>query len=596
MTSIEQAESAVAFEELAANEKLQYMHEYAKASTIATILAPLLCVPLYMERTHELLFYAWFSAMAFVVVARFFLIKSIKPTHNVQHNLSLLNVAVGVVTFVWGIGWFIFVPTSDAVEYLLYQIISLTILFVGMVGYCVNWKTFFAFVLPLKIPELIFIIFNHEIIIWPIALGSMVAFYLALKMGFLFSKSWEKSFSLRLRNDALIDQLVEEKNASNEANLAKSEFIATASHDLRQPMQSINIFIDMIDPNALKDYERLIFSRLRSSVSILNDMFNTLLNISRLDSNFLTVEADFLISEIVSDLKSTFTDLCDKKELELIFNYSDGVVKGDIRLVEQILRNLLSNAIQYTEAGKITVTFSNSLGFLMFSVEDSGCGIPKEDLLFIFNEFYRSEHSRSRYDGLGLGLSIVSRIVKKIGGECLVNSEVNRGSKFTIKTPYTIRESYVDKSMKSIDDGQTGSGTRSLDLVQDAPEIEGTSVCLGIIENDPSLREAYYKYFTSAGYKVFLILHQEKEFQDCLLNTPKLQFILSDFRLGERDGIYFIRKLREEFNDDIPACIVTADTSPKHLELFSQHNIDVLYKPIDIKELEKLISLNSRKL
>ena len=150
--------------------------------------------------------------------------------------------------------------------------------------------------------------------------------------------------------------------------------------------------------------------------------------------------------------------------------------------------------------------------------------------------------------------------------------------------------------MKSIDDGQTGSGIKSLDVVQDAPEIEGASVCLGIIENDPSLREAYYKYFTSAGYKVFLILHQEKEFQDCLLNTPKLQFILSDFRLGERDGIYFIRKLREEFNDDIPACIVTADTSPKHLELFSQHNIDVLYKPIDIKELEKLISLNSRKL
>ena len=596
MTSIEQAVNSVAFEELAAREKLHYMHEYAKASTIATVLGPLLCIPLYMDSTNEVLFYAWFSAMAVVVVARYFLIKSIKPTRDVQHNLSLLNTAVGVVTFVWGIGWFIFVPTSEPVEYLLYQIISLTVLFVGMVGYCVNWRTFFAFVLPLKIPELIFIISNHEIIIWPIALGSMVAFYLALKMGFLFSRSWEKSFSLRLKNDALIDQLVEEKNASNEANLAKSEFIATASHDLRQPMQSINIFIDMIDPNALKEYERSIFIRMRSSVTILNNMFNTLLNISRLDSNFSTIETKFSISQIVNDLKSTFTDLCNKKNLGLIFNYPDVAVKGDVRLLEQILRNLLSNAIQYTENGQITVTFSNAFGLLSFSVEDSGCGIPKEDLSLIFNEFYRSEHSRSRYDGLGLGLSIVSRIAKKIGGECLVDSEVNKGSKFTIKTPYTILESQADKSIKSIEGRQPGSNIRTSDVVQDASEVPGAPICLGIIENDPSLREAYYKYFTSAGYKVFLISHQEKEFKKYLLNMPKLQFILSDFRLGERDGIYFIRKLREEFNDDIPACIVTADTSPKHLELFNQHNIDVLYKPIDIKELEKFVSINARQI
>ena len=594
MTSNEQGANSVVFEALVAQEKLQYMHAYAKTSTVATILAPLLCIPLYIDTTEEKLFYGWFALMALVVAVRFFLLRSIRPSNKVQHNLTLLNTAVGIVTFTWGMGWFIFVPTSEPVEYLLYQIISLTILFVGMVGYCVNWKTFFSFVLPLKVPELLYVVFHHQVIIWPIALGSMVAFYLALKMGYLFSQSWEKSFSLRLKNDALFDQLVAEKNASIEANLAKSEFIATASHDLRQPMQSINIFIDMIEPHTLKEYERSIFARMRHSVSVLNKMFNTLLDISKLDSHFALIETEFSLTQLVNELKDAFSDLCDKKNLLLSFHYTDAIVKGDNRLIEQILRNLLSNAIQYTDRGSITVKFIHQDQGLAFTVEDTGCGIPTEDLSLIFNEFYRSEHSRSRYDGLGLGLSIVSRIVKKIGGKCTVASTAGSGSAFTIQTPYLVTP-LASSTAARLDDAHLAQ-TRLVvpDTAPDAHAKQTARLHLGIIENDASLREAYQQYFSNAGYKVFLIPHQEAAFSSYLLEIPKLEFILSDFRLSEKDGMHFIQKLREEFNDDIPACIVTADTSPKHLELFSQHNIHVLYKPIAIQEIEKFIAKNLR--
>ena len=594
MTTNEQGANTVAFEALAAQEKLQYMHAYAKASTVATILAPLLCIPLYIDNTEETLFYAWFALMALVVVVRFFLIKSIRPSNSVHHNLRLLNTAVGIVTFAWGTGWFIFVPTSEPVEYLLYQIISLTILFVGMVGYCVNWKTFFSFVLPLKVPELLYIVFHHQVIIWPIALGSVVAFYLALKMGFLFSQSWEKSFSLRLKNDALFDQLVAEKNASIEANLAKSEFIATASHDLRQPMQSINIFIDMIDPSTLKEYERSIFARMRHSVTVLNKMFSTLLDINKLDSHFAPIETEFSLAQLVNELKDAFSDLCEKKNLQLCFNYSNAIVKGDNRLIEQILRNLLANAIQYTDQGTITVNFTQRGQGLAFSVEDTGCGIPAEDLSLIFNEFYRSEHSRSRYDGLGLGLSIVSRIAKKIGGECTVTSTAGSGSAFTIQTPYPISAIASGTPSRQADAHSAQANFTARDTELNANATQTEQLHLGIIENDVSLREAYQQYFSHAGYKVFLIPHQEAAFSSYLLEIPKLDFILSDFRLNEKDGIHFIQQLREEFNDDIPACIVTADTSPKHQELFSQHNIHVLYKPIDIQEIEKFIAKNLR--
>jgi signal transduction histidine kinase/CheY-like chemotaxis protein len=582
------------FEQLVATEKLQYMHSFAKSSTIATVLAPLLCIPLYLETTDNMLFNAWFALMAVVVVGRFFLIKKIDLKGDVQKNLLLLNIALGTVTFVWGMGWFIFVDTADPANYLIYQIISLTILFVGMVGYCVSWKSFNFFVLPLKIPELLFIVTHYKFIFWPIPIGSMVAFYLAIKMAVMFSQSWEKSFSLRLKNDAMIDQLVAEKNASIAANIAKSEFISTASHDLRQPMQSINIFVDMIDSKNLPEYENRVFSRMRNSIAVLNKMFNTLLDISKLDSGFAPRDIQFSIAQLAHDLEVSFSDLCKEKKLVLALHHQDIIAKGDPQLIEQILRNLLSNAIQYTDQGSIVLTFENENGHLKFSVQDTGHGIPTEDLPVIFKEFFRSEHSRSHHDGLGLGLSIVNRIVQKIGGECTVKSEVGTGSLFTIQTRYPVSQENLSLKNRWTFQSTLANDASSTALINEAL-TPSRHLNLGIIENDYSLQNAYAQYFTKAGYTVYLIPHDETEFTAYLAELPELHFILSDYRLGERNGIFFIQKLREEFNEDIPACIVTADTSPQHLQLFDQLNIHVLYKPIDIQSIESFIakSLNS---
>ncbi len=573
------------FEQLVANEKLQYMHSFAKSSTIATVLAPLLCIPLYLQTTDNLLFNAWFALMAILVVVRFFLIKQIDLNGDNKTNFRLLNAALGSVTFVWGMGWFIFVDTADPANYLIYQIISLTVLFVGMVGYCVSWKTFSYFVLPLKVPELIFILLNYKFVFWPIPIGSMVAFYLAIKMAILFSKSWEKSYSLRLQNDEMIAQLVAEKNASIAANKAKSEFIATASHDLRQPMQSINIFIDMIEPQNLPESESRVFTRMKNSIAVLNKMFNTLLDISRLDSGLSAQTKNFSIAQLTQDLELSFAELCLEKNLVLVFQHHDLFATGDPQLVEQILRNLLANAVQYTETGSIVVNFENEHGHLKFSVQDTGHGIPAEDLPVIFDEFYRSEHSRSHHDGLGLGLSIVNRIVQKIGGKCHVISTLGLGSIFTIQTQYPVSQVVLTTS-------KTNHSANTLETHQkEKLDIDSSSrKNLGIIENDLSLMTAYAQYFTKAGYAVHSIPYEEAEFNQFLAEIPNLHFILSDYRLGKHDGVFFIQKLREEFNDDIPACIVTADTSPQHLELFDQLNIHVLYKPIDIQKIEQFIA------
>lgn len=334
--------------EQVALEKITYMHDFARSSTPATIIAPLLCIPLFSSVDLGQKLHIWLGLMTVAVFIRIILIRSIQLKDKASKNFNKLNWAVGVVTSVWGIGWLMLVPDMDSVNYLIYQVILLTVLFVGMVGYCVNWKTFYSFSLPLKITELLFIIIHSNNIIWPIAIGSLINFYLALKMALIFSKSWEKSISLRFKNEKLFNELIEERNISIKANIAKSEFIATASHDLRQPMQALNIFIELFKIEKLPKKERLIFTKMRSSIKVLNRMFNNLLDISRLDSKLDTSYTTFELSFILDDLIPTFQELATEKKLDLKFEYALLKVHGDPSLLNQVLINLISNAIQYT--------------------------------------------------------------------------------------------------------------------------------------------------------------------------------------------------------------------------------------------------------
>lgn len=561
-------------------EKISYMHGFAKTSTPATIIAPLLCIPLFDSVDLGSNFHIWLGMMVVAVMVRIFLIRSIRLDDDAATNFAKLNWAVGIVTSVWGLGWLMLVPGMDPVNYLIYQVISLTVLFVGMVGYCVHWKTFFSFALPLKITELLFIIIHSQFIIWPIAIGSLVNFYLALKMGFFFSKSWEKSMALRFKNEKLFDQLVQEKNVSVAANIAKSEFIATASHDLRQPMQAINIFVELLNLNNLKEVEKSIFQKMRCSITVLNKMFNTLLDISKLDSKMDTAYATFELDAMLDDLIPSFQQLAAEKKLDLRFDHEHFMIHGDANLLSQLLINLLSNALQYTTSGSVKVNFSNDQGKLVLTVSDTGCGIPEEDLPFIYKEFFRSQRSRPQHDGLGLGLSIVSRILHRTGGSVSVETEKDKGTVFTVHTHFDITGMAADSTPQLDPDTQA-----PLTSAKESPD----SLHLGILENDSALMYAYLEFFVSQGYVVHPIPHEEAEFKHALMTIPKLDFILSDYRLGDKDGIYFIEQLREEFNQAIPACIVTADTAPQHLTLFKQLDIEVLYKPMDIASIAKFV-------
>ena len=566
--------------EYVAYEKLQYMHQFAKSSTFATILAPLLCIPIYLNNIQVWRFNLWFFIMTAVVIIRLYLIYKIDLKGIVQKNIRLLNWGVGITTLAWGLGWLLLVEDLTPLNYLIFEIISLTVLFVGMVGYCVNLSSFISFVLPLKVPEFIFLALYHQFVVWPVAIGSFITFYLAIKMAVLFSKSWEKSISLRFKNESLFNELRAERDISIAANIAKSDFIATASHDLRQPMQAINIYLELFGSNQIEKQFSSIVNKLKVSVEQLNRMFNALLDISKIDAQSIAVHNQiFSIAPLLNELEEVFQPIAAEKNISLSCLGPQIKVQGDKSLLQRILNNLISNAIQYTKAGYIEVKFLIVENHLEVTVRDTGCGISVEDSALIFKEFFRSENTRAMHDGLGLGLSIVNRLANLIDAKLKVESKVGVGTTIRIKTKFLVCTS-ADSDETDIA-GHSNNSELSTESAQ-VENINGVhpSMHIAIIEDDPILLEAYNNLFITAGFIVHLIPVVHEELSNSLLDIDHLDFILSDFRLGEKNGVDFIQSIREEFNAEIPALLLTADTSPQHIQLFAELNIRVLYKPI----------------
>ena len=311
-------EASLLFDNYVRVEKLQYISKFAKTSTIATILAPLISIPIYAPTIDAWRFGTWFALMALCVMVRMYLISCLDENKSIVTNFRLLNSGVGIVSLVWGLGWLFLIQEPTLVNNLLYNFICLVVLFVGIVGYSINVKTFYCFVLPLKIPEFIFLAIYFHSMEWSFAASSVAIFFVAIKISLVFSESWLKSISLRYKNDQLIKDLSQERDISHAANVAKSAFIATASHDLRQPMQAINIYLELINPSRLEGNEKSLINKVKISIEHLNKMFNTLLDISKFDDNkFDTSAILFNADTFVSDLQMLFLPLATQKSIEL---------------------------------------------------------------------------------------------------------------------------------------------------------------------------------------------------------------------------------------------------------------------------------------
>lgn len=563
-------------------EKAAHIAKAARSATIANILAPLLCIPAFGDEVRPMRLHIWLAYMFVAVTVRTWIVYKLEHKaeniSNPQRDLKMISFAMAIVGFGWGLGWVLMAPDLEMVNRMIYVYMITAAMVGGMFAYSVNKVTFYAFTLPIMIPSLSTALWSMDIFPWTFSVGLATLYIVVLSISKSFSETFEDSVRLRFRNERLYQELANERDQSIAANVAKSKFIAVASHDLRQPMHAVNVYLDIVDVDNFPEQDKLLLGKIKNSITSLNSMFDSLLNISKLDAHVTPINNRvFSLQELANTLRDLNETRAKSKGLTFKISCLDLNVCGDKLLLQQIIGNLISNAIQYTETGSIEIKLITQNDCLVVEVIDTGCGVDDMEQQHIFGEFYRADRTRSLHDGLGLGLSIVQRLCGLIGADVYLFSKLGEGSKFVVTTPY----------LASSSDETLAISETSLKPLQTHRILQGKYI--GVIEDNPIIIDAYRQTLASEGAFVYVLSESESELDAQLESINRIDCILSDYRLSQSTGDVLIQKIRENYNEEIPAIIVTADTSPSHFNLFAKLNVQVLHKPVSFQEVAQVI-------
>jgi len=501
---------------------------------------------------------------------------------------ALASVVSGLVWASWPV---IFHHITDT-DYLL----MVSALLAGMIAVLANsgsvyLPAFYSFAIPLCMPFVLYhLLSGEEVLIWTGWLLFMF-FFVNLSLALRSNRQYRDLFEARFRNSALLQQLGKEKVNAEMAVEQKNSFIAAASHDLRQPMHALGLLIAALSRTSLSDKQAVIMSDMMNSSRTLNDHFNAILDISRLESDQVGINREvFILNDMLQGLVAEFVTGLDDKPVKLSINNQLPEVQlhTDRLLFERILRNLLSNATRFTERGQIWIeVHADQQNALMLSVCDSGVGIAENELDSIFLEYKRCSDSQG---GLGLGLSIVQKLCKLLGVSVDVTSRVSSGTKFMLGLPESLVIIPDSENESAVDTDLLPPENRLPASVSALATMANTSqqpVVL-VVDDEPDILVATEHLLNSLGITV-VTAHDA---QSALVVLAQLgvtpAFVLCDYRLANAEtGMDVIVLIRDWCNREVPACIITGDTSPERLAAISEFGLPLLHKPLSAEALEQ---------
>ena len=349
------------------------------------------------------------------------------------------------------------------------------------------------------------------------------------------------------------------------ANLAKSRFLAAASHDLRQPLHALNLFVSELRTKTDQAEKNLVIARIDAAVAAMNDLFNELLDMSRLDAGVLVPSiSEFPIDQLLKRIEMTFTGAAREKGLRLRVVSNAAWIRSDFILVERILLNLVSNAVRYTKAGGIVVGCRRRReDMLRVEVWDSGIGIPEDQQRNIFAEFHQlSTAEQDRRGGLGLGLAIVERLCRLLDYPIELTSTPGRGSRFVISVPLTAPvKSHEQPAQARID------------------QAMGKSVV--VIDDDALVLDGMRGVLKGWGCDVVTATSGDAALAALSKGERPPDIIISDYRLKDgKTGFDVIERIRRAFGTPIPAFLISGDTAPERMREARASGYYLLHKPV----------------
>jgi signal transduction histidine kinase/CheY-like chemotaxis protein len=365
---------------------------------------------------------------------------------------------------------------------------------------------------------------------------------------------------------------------AEKANLAKSRFLAAASHDLRQPLHALGLFAAALNDREEDPERRKLVAHINQSIGALDSLFNGVLDVSKLDAGAVSPNVrNVPLQRVFDRIAAEFAAEAESQMLRLRLRPSGLVVRSDPVLLDRILRNLVQNAIRYTRHGGVLVGARQRGAHAQVEVWDTGIGIPAQEQSRIFEEFYQvGNPERDRGKGLGLGLAIVERLSTLLGHPLAVQSRPTRGSVFRLTLE-------IGNAAAGIDAGEPESeATGDTEAVSDR--------CVAIIDDEPSVRSGMAALLGSWRCET-VIAADEAEAVSALLAAGKTPAALVvDYRLRDNvNGIAVIRSLRARFGRDIPAVIISGESSTEELAHIKASGLPMLHKPVRPAKLRSVI-------
>jgi signal transduction histidine kinase/CheY-like chemotaxis protein len=504
------------------------------------------------------------------------------------------------MTFGWG--WLSFYEHLSPEIQMGFLFTNIVMLFGGLYAYSPHLPAYAAFSVFSLGPALWQV--QQNTTIW---LAQTVGITLVAFVSQMFAYRWAQNFRhnvlLQEKNAKLLGELTKKKDLAEKATRAKSRFLASVSHDLRQPLHAINLYLAVLNralekaqPDTTHPSESLVASsvdHLQDSATQLTRMFEALIDISKLDAGTTQANLDPIkISSMVNQLLQEYSQLAAQRDLifdkQLPENIDTIEVFADAIMLERVLRNLLANAINHTHKGgvrlRLRVVKRLENVRLEFRVVDTGPGIQQAERAKIFEEFYQSESTRESAQtshnavrNLGLGLAISSRLAELLKTEIRLHSYLGKGSAFSFELPMQ-HTSILDTEQLQSNDANTAM-TACLG-----------HACIAVIDDDPHILDATSKLLESYGAIVFTSEDSAQTWQLIRELGKVPDIFLVDHQLVKESGLTLIQAIREKFGPSKPCILVTGDTSADQVANFHQAGVTVLYKPLTDATLIEAIS------
>ncbi len=517
-----------------------------------------------------------------------------EQNHNhvlAKFYLRISTLATLMAGIVFGLGWAYLVPYVDVNTQLIYLLAVIALLFGGLYTYSPNFITYLVFSISAIWLVPFVSLFVAAIKIENLNFFIVLISLLSTMFGMRFSLSFQHNHQLRKNVEHLLEEVTHKHQQAVEANAEKSKFLASVSHDLRQPMHAISLNVatiatsldQFVSATSNVSFLQEQTKRLTTNVNYLNEMFEALLDMSRLDAGVTTIDLQVIdLKTIIDRLGAEFQLISQELQIPFSVKYKKSnnyYVMADASAVDRILRNLLSNAFKHTRSGGVRLSMLCKNNSIHMRVIDTGVGIDKNSHEKIFQDFVQIQRDKVASDlqhqfghSFGLGLGIARRLANRMNSEIVCRSWVGKGSVFSLSLPLT------DTAPSSL------SACESI-----AVNPQMNNALIVVIDDEAQIVESTSSLLQLHGFTVITASGSADAIKKLQYTDKRPDLLLCDFRLLNETGVEAIGLMQEEFNYDIPAIIITGETSPPEIQAITNLGYKTLFKPLSSDSLLQAI-------